>query len=140
MSEHTKEPWHIGQEEDCGWVDFYSHGNNEDMPIGSTRHENSLENARRIVACVNACAGMEDPMIKIEEYRLRAESAEHSMGIKRSPNDVMTVYGMTLHRILGLNAMNLELLSALKGVVRVADRNTDEFNSARAAIAKAEAL
>lgn len=31
-----------------------------------------------------------------------------------------------------------ELLEALKGVVRVADRETDEFIAARAAIAKAE--
>lgn len=31
-----------------------------------------------------------------------------------------------------------ELLEALKGVVRVADRATDEFDAARAAIAKAE--
>lgn len=31
-----------------------------------------------------------------------------------------------------------ELLTALKGVVRVADRKTDEFDAARAAIAKAE--
>ncbi len=32
-----------------------------------------------------------------------------------------------------------DLLAALKAVVAVADRNTDEFNAARAAIAKAEA-
>jgi hypothetical protein len=32
-----------------------------------------------------------------------------------------------------------ELLEALKGVLRVADRKTDEFDAARAAIAKAEA-
>jgi len=31
-----------------------------------------------------------------------------------------------------------ELLEALKGVVRVADRATDEFDAARAAISKAE--
>lgn len=33
-----------------------------------------------------------------------------------------------------------ELLAALEGVVAVADRNTDEFNRARAAIAKATQL
>lgn len=32
-----------------------------------------------------------------------------------------------------------ELLAALKGVLRVADRQTDEFDAARAAIAKATA-
>jgi hypothetical protein len=33
-----------------------------------------------------------------------------------------------------------ELLEALRGVLRVADRNTDEFNAARAALAKATQL
>jgi hypothetical protein len=32
-----------------------------------------------------------------------------------------------------------DMLAALKGVLRVADRNTAEFDAARAAIAKAEA-
>ena len=35
-------------------------------------------------------------------------------------------------------AQRQELLAALKGVVRVADRKTPEFDAARAAIAKAE--
>lgn len=38
-----------------------------------------------------------------------------------------------------LQAQRDELLAALKGVVRVADRATVEFDAARAAIAKAEA-
>ena len=36
-----------------------------------------------------------------------------------------------------LIAASLELLEALQGVLRVADRATDEFKAARAAIAKA---
>jgi hypothetical protein len=36
-----------------------------------------------------------------------------------------------------LTQTNADLLAALQGVVRVADRNTDEFNAARAAIARA---
>ena len=37
-----------------------------------------------------------------------------------------------------LRAQRDALLEALKGVLRVADRKTDEFDAARAAIAKAE--
>ena len=37
-----------------------------------------------------------------------------------------------------LKKINRELLEALKGVVRVADRKTDEFDAAHAAINKAE--
>lgn len=36
------------------------------------------------------------------------------------------------------DSTNLDLLAALKSVVRVADRDTVEFQAARAAIAKAE--
>jgi hypothetical protein len=38
------------------------------------------------------------------------------------------------------DSLTVELLSALKGVVAVADRKTDEFDRARSAIAKAEDL
>lgn len=37
-----------------------------------------------------------------------------------------------------LHSVNAELVEALKGVIRVADRKTDEFDAARAAIKKAE--
>jgi hypothetical protein len=37
-----------------------------------------------------------------------------------------------------LRSINAELLAALKGVLAVADRKTDEFDAARAAIARAE--
>ena len=40
--------------------------------------------------------------------------------------------------IARLRALNAELVEALKGVVRVADRATVELDAARAAIAKAE--
>ena len=39
----------------------------------------------------------------------------------------------------GGSCVNAEMLAALRGVVRVADRKTAEFDAARAAIAKAEA-
>jgi hypothetical protein len=39
-----------------------------------------------------------------------------------------------------LRAVNRQLLAALKGVLRVADRKTDEFDAARAALAAAAQL
>lgn len=42
-----------------------------------------------------------------------------------------------IHPDMRLMAAAPDLLEALRGVVRVADRNTDEFNAARAAILKA---
>lgn len=43
-----------------------------------------------------------------------------------------------LRRMSAVEAQRDALLEALKGVLRVADRKTDEFDAARAAIAKAE--
>jgi hypothetical protein len=41
-------------------------------------------------------------------------------------------------RVVDLEGLNQEMLEALKGVLAVADRNTKEFDAARAVIAKAE--
>lgn len=43
-----------------------------------------------------------------------------------------------LRRLSAVEAQRDALLEALKGVLRVADRKTDEFDAARAAITKAE--
>ena len=48
-----------------------------------------------------------------------------------------SVVGEELEASLILASAAPDLLSALIGVLRVADRNTDEFDAARAAIAKA---
>jgi hypothetical protein len=69
-----------------------------------------------------------------------AHSAEHHHGSRhteyaKQTQSVMAEYREEVKRLKSLNA---ELLEALKGVVRVADRDTDEFNAARAAIAKPE--
>ena len=82
-------------------------------------------NASRLAACWNACDGISTESIvngtalitAFQREQDRADTAE------RQADE--------------LSAMNAELLDALKGVVRVADRATSEFDAARAAIAKA---
>lgn len=56
MSAHTKEPWHAGSgavEADDGTLICTLSGWRNDQV--------NKENGNRIVACVNACAGMDDP-------------------------------------------------------------------------------
>ena len=48
-------------------------------------------------------------------------------------------YAQAVRETAAEAAQRHELLAVLKGVVRVADRKTAEFDAARAAIAKAEA-
>ena len=73
MSEHTPEPWRVGRP---GTVV-------SDTPVPGMGGSDAVEyygghligesiieeNARRIVACVNACAGMGDPTAEIAELK-----------------------------------------------------------------------
>ena len=62
MINHTKEPWVEGQDED-GDIVFASQF--IDVVADTSRddgdRQTAFANARRIVACVNACAGITDP-------------------------------------------------------------------------------
>jgi len=85
-------------------------------------------NARRLVAAWNACEDISTE--RLEELGMPLIS--HLIGCdERAERQVKEADS--------LRAVNAELLAALKGVVRVAERATDEFDAARAAIARATA-
>lgn len=65
MSKHTPEPWNLDSDDVVAWIDG-ADGESITEVFGDA-------NARRIVACVNACAGMDEPAVAIA--RLRAENA-----------------------------------------------------------------
>lgn len=70
MSEHTKEPWVLFEDKSFG-VDLYIKANADSVPFiaeiltGTSDYDSNFDierstmyaNAKRIVACVNACAG-----------------------------------------------------------------------------------
>ena len=58
-TEHTPEPWSYGEDNDGWYVE------KDGLQIA---HGLSEEDARRIVACVNACAGL--PTEVLERYKL----------------------------------------------------------------------
>lgn len=60
MSEHTKEPWHIDKYDAIiADGEILNLGATVSIPMGSgERRDKGKVNARRIVACVNACAGI----------------------------------------------------------------------------------
>lgn len=68
MSEHTKEPWRVRDESKSGfgvWVDapeaMVSNPGGRSYPrqiLEDEEYPEKLADARRIVACVNACAGI----------------------------------------------------------------------------------
>jgi len=77
MSEHTPGPWSVQVEEDDGFQNISIeeiHRCLHDTEWAEPEDfERDLANARRIVACVNACEGMDDP--EIEMKQLQAENA-----------------------------------------------------------------
>jgi hypothetical protein len=119
MSKHTPEPWYVVNGEyiyrrpqkelyefggqvagdkplaicNKGWYDQDSDG----FPLRA--------NAERIVACVNACAGMEDPQSEIQQ--LRSERDELMKALERICNcDESTDFGKAIdHCISTLNRM-----------------------------------
>lgn len=87
MSEtkHTPEPWHIektvhAKDADGGYETWISAewGINEWHGLAFTfgdedSEDQAIANARRIVACVNACAGIEQKILEDPEYSIKAE-------------------------------------------------------------------
>jgi hypothetical protein len=63
---HTVEPWSISAAP--GWQDTIVDAKDNKIAVCSGRSE-SIPNAQRIVACVNACAGIEDPAETIKKAR-----------------------------------------------------------------------
>lgn len=135
MSKRTPEPWKINHDDSTEeWsIVTNQHGsivanvNEETGPelagsIPVMRKMPGMENARRIVACVNACAG------------LPAEQLE------------VSPLGGVLNGVAGLIAQRDELLAALEIIVASEEFHGDSFvcdfvtlqGVARAAIAKAK--
>ena len=66
MSKHTPEPWGNSKLRLC-FIEFEKLGITAIIP--QYADEEAKANTRRIVTCVNACAGMDDPAAEIEKLR-----------------------------------------------------------------------
>ena len=82
-------------------------------------------NARLIAAAPETATERDGLKMQIETMQHIASHRENQFAETRAERDK-------------LRQINAELLAALKAVVAIADRKTDEFDRARAAIAKAE--
>ena len=137
MSKHTPEPWVMSTKADGNWWHI-SAGNQAIAAVHAASKKRNEPyasmfeaNARRIIACVNACAGL--PTEQLESSPL----------------------GGVLNGVAGLIAQRDELLAALEGVLAVVGDSTgvagyhlngdiadwdefDEINAVYTAIAKAK--
>jgi hypothetical protein len=129
MSGHTKEPW------------VYACGDAEHLGIIIGRHggevvdgEFSEANARRIVACVNACAGIPD-----EKLQSWMNPPEGQLG---APHGTWAQQLFEVgEQMIQLQRERNELLAVMKKAAAGLEKDGDEFGIASelsAAIAKAE--
>ena len=71
MSNHTPEPWYWHENDSYCEINSERDGQIGDSCASSCLGDIDLgrANAARIITCVNACAGMEDPAAEIDELR-----------------------------------------------------------------------
>ena len=71
MSNHTPEPWYWHENDSYCEINSERDGQIGDSCASSCLGDIDLgrANAARIITCVNACAGMEDPAAEIDELK-----------------------------------------------------------------------
>ena len=70
---HTPEPWHFISDRIYRTTPAEHIYIAETQPTGRGNATEMISNARRIIACVNACAGMADPAVEIAALRAALE-------------------------------------------------------------------
>lgn len=77
MSEHTKEPWHLGEIRSIRGRIYTTMPDGDEYVLADTNWnfpDDAKANARRIVACVNACEGISTEEL---ENRLSVQSLQN---------------------------------------------------------------
>jgi septal ring factor EnvC (AmiA/AmiB activator) len=125
-TQHTLEPW-VANEDKIEAAQLYtSVAKCYSSPSVCQSHESAKANAARIVACVNACAGMIDPVAHIERLKglyddLHAVQ-DHSREVANERDELRARNENQRHMIEGLKEQNEALLAALQGVKQYFDR------------------
>jgi hypothetical protein len=149
-AKHTPEPWNYQEKSDV-YTHYIRAGENEYVcGCGAQDSTGKAErNARRIVQCVNACAGITDPAAHITGLENQLEAWETSAklrddGLCPTQRDVIADQQAQIER---LESLHDELVTELKNMISVGSEYCDmdmgengsaAIESARAAIAKVE--
>lgn len=105
MTQHTPEPWSYGEDNDCWYVS-----------VGDTQIAYGLseENACHIVACVDACAGIVNPDIKIPKLQeALIEAVEQLQKAEQQSAELQTKYDDLYGGALRQSAVVVDLREAL---------------------------
>ena len=118
---HTPEPWEVT---DSRYI-RQSNGPRH-VVARATKMDGMEANARRIVACINACEGMDTESLESIAGRIAAKSV-----LQMHAN-----YVGNKAKFASLEEQRDKLLAALVYVIRISDRDHDAWNHAKALIAE----
>jgi len=120
MSEHTKEPWRIDKYDAIiAGGETLNIGATVSIPMGSgERKDRGMANARRIVACVNACAGVETEWLERCAVGIGALFSldywsNQVIRLKLEKHELQSIIDEQAKRIAELEAKNNELTRGL---------------------------
>jgi hypothetical protein len=97
MSSHTPEPWIVRETDgySCGrvvkspgWIISGPEYTVFHLPNAGRMPDSGAADAARIVACVNACAGMDDPAAALARLRERVAELERDAALNASAREV----------------------------------------------------
>lgn len=96
MSEHTKEPWQADRVGDGVMICESSNGLMIEMEFG----DEGIANASRIVACVNACAGVPTFMLEMDingQIQHMRETLQQRDELAKAMQTIATTPGSAAH-------------------------------------------
>ena len=110
---HTPEPWYLQSGDWPAWIrtarDGYVIVRAESPYFGHGAERENRANGERVVACVNACAGMADPAAEIAELRKKAHGWELLIQAVQAMADTTTEGQPTTEALLDKVKENMEL-------------------------------
>ena len=114
MSKHTPEPWVVEDRQDID-TNFYSDdatvsiiGGCQEYIFAHRDIEERRANARRIVTCVNACAGMDDPAAEIAELKRQRDELLAALNYARDYLGDIPARGMVLLGLISVMNKNID--------------------------------
>ncbi len=126
MMEHTKEPWMIEVAHLTEGALTIAHGMNRhsDGPAGTVgKFYGSSQDGRRIVACVNACAGVATNWLESEKepILLGAPIGDRFREIEQQRDELLAalerIGGFTLSQFMGPHDMALECVNVARAAI-----------------------
>ena len=112
MSKHTPEPWKLWGDKEAVVMDCPLHSKHGFIAVMACNEDVSAKtssaNAKRIVTCVNACAGMSDPAAEIAELKRQRDELLAALNYARDYLGDIPARGMVLLGLISVMNKNID--------------------------------